>query len=123
ERVLAEWLPVLARGERLAAFAATEPGAGSDLAAVRTSVRRTEGGLRLEGEKAYVTNAGLAGVLTVLARDADAPGRPSALVLVPRDASGVEIGPEERKMGLRASSTCGVRFDGALVPADHLLSA
>lgn len=123
EPVLDEWLPSLAAGVRLAAFAATEPGAGSDLSAVRTAVRRTPSGLRLHGEKAYVTNAALAGVFTVLARDADAPGRPSALVLVPREADGVDVGSEERKMGLRASSTCSVRLDGALVPADHLLSA
>ncbi|UJR84128.1 acyl-CoA dehydrogenase family protein [Sandaracinus amylolyticus] len=123
EPLQARWLPMLARGTRLASFAATEPGAGSDLASVRTTVRRTRSGLCVDGEKAYVTNAGLAGVLTVLVRDADATGRPSALVLVPRDTHGVEIGREERKMGLRASSTCTVRFDGAIVPADHRLSA
>lgn len=116
------WLPILARGERLAAFAATEPGAGSDLAAVRTTVRRVARGLRVDGEKAYVTNAAQAGVLTVLARAAERAGRTSALVLVPRDADGVDVGPEERKMGLRASSTCGVRFDRVVVGEDHALS-
>lgn len=119
------WLPRLATGEIIAAFAATEAGAGSHIAAVATTVRAgADGRDALTGEKLYVTNGGLAGVFTVLARTPEHGGPHStALLLVPRDAPGIEIGPEERKLGLRASSTTSVRFEGTPIEASSWLSA
>ena len=114
--------PKLASGETIAAFAATEPNAGSDLSAVQTHLSFPGGRGRLTGQKAYVTNAGLAGLFTVLARAADAAGgSASVLVLVEREAEGLSLGGEEHKMGLAASSTCALYLDDVEVPAEHLL--
>lgn len=116
--VLARWLPRMATGEVIGAFAATEAGAGSDLMSIRTALREDGDGYVLDGEKSYVTNARYAGCYTVLARSGK---RSHALVLVPRDAEGLTLGPEEKKLGLRASSTATVRFDGVRVPREHVL--
>ena len=113
----ARWLPRLARGEMIGAFAATEPNAGSDLGSIRTTLDLEGAEARLDGEKAYVTNARFAGCFTVLART----GRSHTLVLVPADTAGVSIDGEEDKLGIRASSTATVRFDGVRLPKDHVL--
>jgi alkylation response protein AidB-like acyl-CoA dehydrogenase len=116
------YLPALARGERIGAFCATEPGAGSDLSAIRTTAELVGAELALRGEKAYVTNAGWAGLFTVLVRTPEPEGGAgSALVVVPRETPGVSVGAEEHKMGLKASSTRSVFFDDARVPRDHQL--
>lgn len=125
ESLRREYLPRLAEGELIAAFAATEAGAGSDLQSIRTTATLTaSGGLRVEGEKHYVTNGGFAGLYTVLARTPELGGaRSQALICVPRDLPGVEIGPEEHKLGIRGSSTTTLRFNGVEVPRDNLLGA
>lgn len=116
------YLPAMAAGERVASFAATEAGAGSDLAAVRTTGTIEGDAVRLVGEKSYVTNGGFAGVFTVLARTPGLGGaRAWSLVCVPREAPGVTVGPEEHKLGIRGSSTVTVRFDDVRVPRDHLV--
>ena len=118
------WLPSLAAGERIASFGATEAGAGSDLQSVRTTARLDGDGLRLDGEKSYVTNGGFAGLFTLLVRTPELGGEQSfSLVCVPRETPGLSIGPEEDKLGIRASSTVTVRLDDAWVPRDHLLGA
>jgi acyl-CoA dehydrogenase len=115
-------LPKLAAGEMVASFAATETGAGSDLMAIRTTLSPVDGGLRLDGEKNYVTNGGFAKLFTVLARSPQLGGaRSHCLVCVPRETPGVVIGAEEHKMGLRGSSTVTVHFDGAVIPSEYLL--
>lgn len=124
EQQRARWLPALAAGERVASFAATEAGAGSDLQAVRTSAQVDGDGLRVDGEKSYVTNGGFAGLYTVLARTQGLGGeRAFSLVCLPRETPGLSVGPEEDKLGIRASSTVTVRFDDVRVPRDHLLGA
>jgi len=116
------WLPRMASGECVGAFAATEAGAGSDLTAMRTVLREGPGGFVLDGEKSFVTNGGFAGLFTVLTSSPSFGGqRGHTLVCVPADSPGVEIGREEDKLGIRASSTVTVRFDGVRVPADHVL--
>jgi len=116
------WLAELATGERIGAFCATEPQAGSDLTAMRTTATVEGSELVLHGEKAYVTNGGFAGLFTVLARTPGLGGaRGTSLLLVPRETPGVEIGPEEHKLGIRGSSTVTVRFDGARVPLDSVV--
>lgn len=118
---LRAWLlPELASGRRIGAFCATEPGAGSDLTHLATTVTSIGERLEVTGEKAYVTNAGFAGCFTVLGRRAGGE-RDSALVLVPAETAGVTLGGEEKKMGLRASSTRSVFFDRAAVPEHHAL--
>ncbi len=116
------YLPELASGARIASFGATEPGAGSDLSAIRTTATSDDGSLYVTGEKAYVTNAGMAGLFTILARVPEpGGGLGSALLVVPRETEGLSLGPEEHKLGLRASSTRSVFFDRAKVRLDHVI--
>ncbi|MFO0608972.1 MAG: acyl-CoA dehydrogenase family protein [Polyangiales bacterium] len=120
----ARWLPAMAAGERVASFAATEPGAGSDLQSLRAIAAPEGDVLRLCGEKAYVTNGGFAGIFTVLVRTPGLGGeRATSLVCVPRETPGLSVGPEEDKLGIRASSTVPLQLDDARVPRDHLLGA
>jgi len=121
EHVAERWLPRLASGQTIAAFAATEASAGSDLTAVRTVATPEGDMLRVDGEKHYVTNGGFAGLFTALVRTPHLGRRARSMVLIPRETEGVSIGPEEHKLGLNASSTVSVFFDGAQVDGDHLL--
>jgi len=120
------WLPPLARGEKLAAFALTEPQAGSDAANIQTRATPSEDGqvYYLDGEKRYITNGAIAGVLTVLAR-APVPGREGTHVtafLVTPDLPGFEI-VEARmpKCGIRGTVTSRLAFHHMPVPAANLL--
>lgn len=118
----ARMLPEIATGERIAAFGATEAEAGSDLTGIRTTGTEVDGGVRLDGEKVYVTNGGFAGCFTVLARTPGLGGaRAHSLVFVPRETTGVSIGPEEDKLGIRGSSTVTVTFENAVVPRSMIL--
>lgn len=117
-----EWLPRLASGECIASFAATEASAGSDLTAVRTTGTAVADGLRIDGEKSYVTNGGFAGLFTVLVRTPGLGGsKACSVVCVPRDLPGVRIGAEEEKLGIKGSSTVTVTFEGVVVPWTHVL--
>jgi alkylation response protein AidB-like acyl-CoA dehydrogenase len=116
------WLPRLASGEWLAAYALTEPGSGSDSAAMRTTARRDGDGYVLDGSKRFITNAGVAGLYTVFAKtDPDAGHRGISAFVVEADAPGFEVGRIEPKMGIKGSTTGEIFFDGCRVPADHLL--
>lgn len=116
------WLPRFASGAAIASFAATEANAGSDLTAIRTKAEATPEGLRVEGEKSYVTNGSFASIFTALVRTPGLGGnRAFSLVSIPRDTPGIEIGREEDKLGIRGSSTVTVRFDGAVVPWTNVL--
>ncbi len=120
----ARWLPRLATGELIAAFCLTEPGAGSDAAAVRSTAVRKGDGWVLNGEKIWITNGGMADLFTVFAKTPDLHREGKAQLtafVVTRDMAGVSVGPHEDKMGIRASSTTTVRFDDVAVPDDHVL--
>jgi alkylation response protein AidB-like acyl-CoA dehydrogenase len=119
----AQWFPLLQSGERLGALALTEPGAGSDLAGgVQTRAVRAGGEWVINGSKAWITNAGLAPVITVLARtDPDAGTRGFSMILVNADAPGLTIHPPEKKMGLMGSPTHMLTFEDVRVPASYLL--
>jgi alkylation response protein AidB-like acyl-CoA dehydrogenase len=112
-------LPGLAAGTTVAAYALTEPGSGSDARAMRTGAARLPGGgFRLDGAKQFITNAGFADLFTVYARVGE---EGIAAFLVERRAPGLTVGPEERKMGVRGSSTCPLAFEGVEVAADALI--
>lgn len=116
------WLPRLATGEALGAFALTEPGSGSDAAALETSARRVGAEWVLSGTKTFITNAGRAGLYIVFARSNDAPGaRGVSAFLVPGDAPGVKPGRPFEKMGLNGSPTGELVLEEVRVPADALL--
>jgi len=108
----------------LASFALTEPGGGSDAAALKTRATREGDHYVLDGEKCFITNAPHASLYTVFAT-VDPAKRHEGITafVVPRDTPGVTPGREEDKMGQRASSTSTVRFEGARVPVENRLGA
>jgi acyl-CoA dehydrogenase len=115
-------LPRVASGESIAAFALTEPGAGSDLGRIATRATRDGDAWVLEGKKAFISNAGLAAFYTVLARTAGEPGdgtrRALTMFLVPAGAPGVSV---ERFEVMAPHPIGDVVLDGVRVSADHLL--
>ncbi|MBI4522132.1 MAG: acyl-CoA dehydrogenase family protein [Gemmatimonadetes bacterium] len=117
-----EWLPRLASGDVLLAFALSEEQAGSDLAAIQTRAERTDRGWRIHGHKKWVTNGARAGVTVVFARTGEASrhGGISAFLVDP-GAPGYRAGQRERTLGLRASETVAVELDGVEVTEDRLL--
>src|SRR4029077_9638685 len=107
------FLPRLASGEMLAAYALTEPGSGSDAAAMRTEARRDGDGYVLDGSKRFITNAGIAGVYVVFAKaDPEAGHRGIAAFPVEDGTPGLEMGRIEPKLGIRGSKTGEVFFNG-----------
>jgi short-chain 2-methylacyl-CoA dehydrogenase len=115
-----EWLPDLASGRRLAAFGLTEPGAGSDAAATRTTAARRDGEWVVNGSKIFITNAGtdISACVTVTARTGD--DEISNLV-IPNGTPGYEISAPMKKMGWRASDTRELSFRDCAVPEGNLL--
>jgi len=116
------WLPRLASGELLGAFALTEPAAGSDAASLQTSARRNGDGYVLNGTKVFITNIGHAGLYIVFARTG--PGERAAGVsafIVPADSPGVKVGQVFKKMGLNGSPTGELVLEDVVVPAANRL--
>ena len=118
------WLPRLASGEMLGAFALTEPGAGSDAASLKTSARRHGESYVLNGTKVFITNVGRAGLYVVFARTGpeDMASGITAF-LVPADAPGVKVGQVFKKMGLHGSPTGELLLEDVEVPAANRLGA
>ncbi len=114
------YLPDLATGRRLAAYALTEASSGSDALAAKTRAHRTPDGKHylLNGTKQFITNAGFADVFTVFAQ---VEGDKFSAFIVDRTTPGLTVGPEEHKLGIRGSSTCPLVFEDAKVPAENLL--
>ncbi len=113
------YLPGLADGTIVGAYALTEPGAGSDAMGIRTrATRQPDGSWRLDGAKQFITNAAFADLFTVYAK---IDGEAFTAFLVERDTPGLSIGAEEEKMGLHGASTCPLTLDGVVVPATNLL--
>src|SRR5437667_5011216 len=112
------YLPRLATGEWLAAYALTEPGSGSDALAARTVATPEDGGYRLTGTKQFITNAGFADLFTVFAK---VDGEQFTAFLVERGAPGLTIGPEEHKLGIRGSSTCPLFLEDCTIPVENVL--
>src|SRR6476469_7053976 len=114
----ADWLPALASGEQLAGFAATEPGAGTELSAVDTRLERAGDVITVTGEKRWVTFGQEATVFLVLGR---LDGR-AATVLVEAERAGVTTEPVSGQLGLRAAMIAHVTFDRVRVPAGNLVA-
>ncbi|HVE29779.1 MAG TPA: acyl-CoA dehydrogenase family protein [Mycobacteriales bacterium] len=116
------WLPELIGGDLLGAYCLSEPDAGSDPGAMRTRATRTERGWRLDGTKAWVTHGGQADFYTVLARTGEG-SRGISCFLVPAGTPGLTAAEPEQKMGLTASTTTSMHFDGVEIDADRLIGA
>ena len=117
------WLPPLAAGEILGAFALTEPASGSDAAALQTSARRFGDEYVLTGTKVFITNAGRAGLYIVFARTGAEKASGISAFIVPGDAPGLKVGQVFDKMGLHGSPTAELVLEEVRVPAENLLHA
>ena len=117
-----KYLPRMASGEWIGAFALTEPQAGSDPAALRTRAVKKGESYILNGEKIYITNAGLANVFTVMAITDPSKGiKGISSFIVERGFPGFSIGKNELKMGMHGCTTAPLAFDECVVPAENLL--
>jgi len=119
----ARWLPRLCSGELVSAIAMSEPGAGSDLQAIRTTARREGNGYRLNGAKTFISNGQLAELVVVVAKTDPAEGArgTSLLVLETDGAKGFRRGGKLSKIGQEAQDTSELFFDDVRLPADALL--
>ncbi|MQA19826.1 acyl-CoA dehydrogenase family protein [Rugamonas rivuli] len=117
------WLPRMASGEIVGAFALTEPGHGSDAGALDTSAVRDGDHYIINGTKRYITNAPEAGVFTVMARTDSSRKGPSGVsaFIVERDTPGISLGKTDKKMGQRGAHTCDVIFENCRVPAASII--
>lgn len=116
------WLPRLARGEVLGAFALTEPGSGSDAADLQTSARRCGGEWVLSGTKVFITNVGEAGMYLLFARTGPGPRAAGvSAFIVPAQTPGLRVGQVFEKMGLHGSPTGELVLEEARLPGDSLL--
>lgn len=115
-----KYLPELATGEKIAAYALTEPGSGSDALGARTTAKLNAEGTHyiLNGEKQWITNSAFADVFVVYAK---IDGEQFSAFIVERDFPGVSTGPEEKKMGIKSSSTRTLILEDVAVPKENLL--
>ncbi len=120
----ARFIPAVASGERLSAFALTEPDAGSDAGGTRTRAIRDGDQYRITGTKVFITNGGIAKTIVVFASTAPEKGvRGISAFVVDGDQPGVSVGRIEKKMGIRGSQTAMLNFDDVVVHQDRRLGA
>lgn len=116
------YLPSLARGEKLTAFALTEAGAGSDAAAIQTTAKKDGDSYILNGTKQWITNGGEAEIYAVIAMTDKAKGaRGASAFIVEKGTKGFDFGKKEKKMGIRASATRELVFTDCRIPKENLL--
>jgi acyl-CoA dehydrogenase len=116
------WLDRTRSGQAIAAFALTEPGSGSDVAATATTATRVQGGWLIEGEKTWISNGGIADVYVLFARTGEAPGaRGLSAFLLPADTPGLEIA--ERLEVIAPHPLATLRLRGMVLPEDALIGA
>ncbi|KMO39742.1 acyl-CoA dehydrogenase [Methylobacterium variabile] len=115
------FLPSLCRMDMIAAYCLTEPGSGSDAAALRTTARREGDHYVLNGAKQFISGAGAADVYVTMVRTGEAGPRGISTLVVPADAPGLSFGPNERKMGWNAQPTRAVIFEECRVPVENRL--
>jgi len=117
-----KYLPDIAAGKKLAAFAISEATAGSDASAIKMTADKVEGGYLLNGTKQFITNGGEAELYTVIAlTDRTRGARGASAILVEKGTPGFTFGKKEKKMGIRASATRELIFRNCLVPEENLI--
>ncbi len=117
-----KYLPDIASGKRLAAFALTESTAGSDAGAIKTTADRAQEGYVINGTKQFITNGGEAEIYVVIAlTDRERGVRGASAFLVEKDTPGFSFGKKEKKMGIRTSSTRELIFQNCLVPDENII--
>ncbi|MEO3416917.1 acyl-CoA dehydrogenase family protein [Roseovarius sp. CAU 1744] len=117
----AKWLPQLCGMEKLFSYCLTEPGSGSDAAALRTRADRTNAGYRLNGTKAFISGGSYSDVYLTMVRTGDHGPRGISAVLVEAGSKGLSFGALEQKMGWKAQPTAQVQFDDCEISADNLV--
>lgn len=115
------WIPALATMEDLGSYCLTEPGAGSDAAAITTSARRDGDEYVINGVKQFISGAGSSAVYVVMARTGGPGAHGISAIVVPAGIPGLTFGPNEHKMGWNAQPTRQVIFDGVRVPVENRL--
>ena len=116
------YLTPLARGEKLGAWALTEPGSGSDAGAMRTRATLDGDSWVIRGDKQFITQGSTAGIYVIMASTDPSRGtRGISAFIVPRETPGLNVGKIEKKLGVRASDTAALHFDDMRVPAQNLL--
>ena len=117
-----KWLPGMVSGDLIGAIVLTEPGAGSDLRAIRSTIRRDGDDLVLNGQKTFITNGQCADLLVVAVKsDAGAGSKDITLLVVEADREGVSRGKNFEKIGMKAQDTCELFFDNVRLPASNIL--
>jgi alkylation response protein AidB-like acyl-CoA dehydrogenase len=117
------WLPDLLGGEMLGAYCLSEPHSGSDAAAMTTRAIRDGDDYVVRGTKAWISHAGQADFYALMARTSDEGARGISCFLLPGETPGMAAATPERKMGMHASPTAQIMFDGARIPADRRIGA
>lgn len=117
----ARWLPPLCTMEKIFSYCLTEPGSGSDAAALRTRAERTNEGWKLNGTKAFISGGGYSDVYVTMVRTGEDGPKGISTVIVEDGAPGLSFGGLEDKMGWRAQPTAQVQFDDCVVPHENLL--
>lgn len=115
----AAWLPQLTPMDLIASYCLTEPGSGSDAAAMKTRAERDGDTYVLNGSKQFISGAGTSDVYVVMARTSDDGARGVSTFIVPKDTPGLSFGANEKKMGWKSQPTRQVLFDNAVVPAEN----
>jgi len=117
-----KYLPDIASGKKLTAFAVTEAEAGSDIGAIKTTATRTDRGYVINGTKQFITNGGEAEIYTIIAlTDKEKGPRGASAFLVEKGTPGFSFGRKEKKMGIRASATRELVFEDCPVPAENII--
>ena len=117
-----KYLPDVASGKKLTAFAITEPTAGSDASNIKTTADKVEGGYLLNGTKQFITNGGEAEIyMVIVLTDKTRGARGASAILVEKDTPGFSFGKKEKKMGIRSSATRELIFRNCLVPEENLI--
>ncbi len=122
ENLKKKFLPDIAGGKKLSAFALTESTAGSDASAIRTTAEKVDGGYIINGTKQFITNGGEADIYTIIALTDKSKGpRGASAFIVEKNTPGFTFGKKEKKMGIRASSTRELVFQNCLVPESNII--
>ena len=121
EELRSEYVVPAIRGERIGAIGVTEPGAGSDVAALRTRARRVGGDFVISGQKTFITNGTRADFISLAVRTGEAGARGISLIVFPTDTRGFSVSRRLDKLGSRASDTAELFFDECRVPALNLV--
>jgi alkylation response protein AidB-like acyl-CoA dehydrogenase len=117
----ARFVPALATMEKIGSYCLTEPGSGSDAAALRTTAKRDGDHYVLNGSKAFISGAGTSDVYVVMCRTGEAGPKGVSAIVVEKDTPGLSFGGQERKMGWNSQPTAVVQFDDCRVPGENLL--